>query len=90
MFNSQCENIMEKINIYDAKTHLSRLVQEVARTGEPVVIAKNGQALVKIVAYREEKPKRQLGFLKGQGSIPDNFDDIDCAEIQDAFEGKYS
>ncbi|MDE9446417.1 type II toxin-antitoxin system prevent-host-death family antitoxin [Xenorhabdus bovienii] len=81
---------MEKINIYDAKTNLSRIVQEVARTGKSVVIAKNGHALVKVVAYREEKPKRKLGFLKGKGRIPDNFDDMNSAEIVDMFEGKDS
>ncbi|EKQ5512622.1 type II toxin-antitoxin system prevent-host-death family antitoxin [Cronobacter sakazakii] len=80
---------MEKVNIYDAKTNLSKIVQEVARTGEPVVIAKNGHALVKVIAYREEKPKRKLGFLKGKGSVPANFDDMNTNEIQDMFEGKY-
>lgn len=82
-------DIMEKVNIYDAKTNLSKIVQEVARTGEPVVIAKNGHALVKVIAYREEKPKRKLGFLKGKGSVPANFDDMNTNEIQDMFEGKY-
>ncbi|MCA6220860.1 type II toxin-antitoxin system Phd/YefM family antitoxin [Photorhabdus antumapuensis] len=81
---------MEKINIYDAKTNLSRIIQEVVRTGEPVVIAKNGHALVKVIAYREDKPKRKLGFLKGKGSVPANFDDMNSAEIIDMFEGKYS
>lgn len=83
-------NTMEKVNIYDAKTNLSKIVQEVARTGEPVVIAKNGHALVKVIAYREEKPKRKLGFLKGKGSVPANFDDMNSNEIVDMFEGKYS
>lgn len=83
-------DIMEKVNIYDAKTNLSKIVQEVARTGEPVVIAKNGHALVKVIAYREEKPKRKLGFLKGKGSVPANFDDMNSNEIVDMFEGKYS
>ncbi|OCA53065.1 type II toxin-antitoxin system Phd/YefM family antitoxin [Photorhabdus namnaonensis] len=81
---------MEKVNIYDAKTNLSRIIQEVVRTGEPVVIAKNGQALVKVIAYREDKPKRKLGFLKGKGRVPANFDDMNSTEIIDIFEGKYS
>ncbi|EAQ6132176.1 type II toxin-antitoxin system prevent-host-death family antitoxin [Salmonella enterica] len=81
---------MEKINIYDAKTNLSKIVQEVARTGEPVMIAKNGHTLVKVVAYREGKTKRKLGFLKGKGSIPANFDNMNSAELIDMFEGKYS
>ncbi|WP_434524761.1 type II toxin-antitoxin system Phd/YefM family antitoxin [Photorhabdus asymbiotica] len=81
---------MEKINIYDAKTNLSRIIQEVVRTGEPIVIAKNGHALVKVIAYREDKPKRKLGFLKGKGSVPANFDEMNSTEIIDMFEGKYS
>ncbi|EAW9501060.1 type II toxin-antitoxin system prevent-host-death family antitoxin [Salmonella enterica] len=84
---------MEKINIYDAKTNLSRIVQEVARTGEPVMIAKNGHTLVKIIAYREDKPKRKLGFMLNKGSVSDNFldnfDDMNAKEIQNMFEGKY-
>ncbi|HBA4338284.1 MULTISPECIES: type II toxin-antitoxin system Phd/YefM family antitoxin [Enterobacterales] len=84
---------MEKVNIYDAKTNLSKIVQEVARTGEPVVIAKNGHALVKVIAYREEKPKRKLGFMLNKGRVSDsfldNFDDMNADEIQDMFEGKY-
>lgn len=79
---------MEKVNIYDAKTNLSKIVQEVARTGEPVLIAKNGHTLVKVIAYREDKPKRKLGFLKGKGTIPANFDDISSAELVELFEGK--
>lgn len=82
--------IMEKFNVYDAKTNLSKLIQQVARTGEPIVIAKNGHALVKVVAYTEEKPKRKLGFLKGKGRVPSDFDDLNAYEIQDMFEGKYS
>ncbi|MDR7343981.1 prevent-host-death family protein [Pantoea alhagi] len=79
---------MEKVNIYDAKTNLSKLVQEVARTGEPFVIAKNGQALVKVVAYQEAQPKRKMGFLQGKGSVPKDFDDLNAAEIEEMFAGK--
>ncbi|HHQ6614329.1 type II toxin-antitoxin system Phd/YefM family antitoxin [Serratia sp. (in: enterobacteria)] len=77
---------MQKINISDAKTNLSRIVQEVASTGEPVQIAKNGHTLVKVIAYREDKPKRKLGFLKGKGSIPANFDDMNSTDIAEPLE----
>ncbi|RRZ91619.1 hypothetical protein EGK14_11870 [Erwinia sp. 198] len=53
---------MEKINLQDAITNLSKPIQKVARTGEPVVIAKDGHALVKIMAYREDKTNGKLGF----------------------------
>ncbi|PQQ39819.1 prevent-host-death protein [Photorhabdus luminescens] len=79
---------MEKVNIYDEKTNLPRIIQEVVCTSEPVVIAKNGHALVKVIAYRKDKPKRKLGFLKGKGSVPTNFDDMNSTKIIDMFEGK--
>lgn len=72
---------MEKINIYDAKTNLSKLINAVTTTGEPFLIAKNGKALVKVIPYIEEQPKRKLGFLAGKASCPDNFDDEDKAVI---------
>jgi prevent-host-death family protein len=80
---------MQKINIYDAKAHFSRIIQEVAQTGESIVIAKNGRAMVKVSAYVEEKIKRKLGFLKGKGTIPDDFDNINREEIGAMFAGKY-
>lgn len=84
---------MEKLNLYDAKTHLSKIVQEVARTGEPVMIAKNGHVLVKVIAYKEEKPKRKLGFMLDKGTVSDSFierfDRMNEEEIQGMFEGKY-
>ena len=83
---------MQKLNLYQAKTHLSRIVQEVAETGEPVVIAKNGHSLVKVIAYKEEKPKRRLGFMTDSGAVSDdfldNFDNMHRREIEDLFEGK--
>ncbi|WP_249244668.1 type II toxin-antitoxin system Phd/YefM family antitoxin [Brenneria tiliae] len=80
---------MEKVNIYEAKTNLSKLLNDVVKTGEPFLIARNGKTLVKVVAYTEEKSKRKLDFLKGKGTVPDNFDELNGAEIQDMFEGKY-
>ncbi|MCW2475112.1 MULTISPECIES: type II toxin-antitoxin system Phd/YefM family antitoxin [unclassified Symbiopectobacterium] len=80
---------MEKVNIYEAKTNLSKLLNDVVKTGEPFLIARNGKTLVKVVAYTEEKPVRKLGFLKGKGTVPDNFDALNSDEIQDMFEGKY-
>ncbi len=83
-------HFMEKVNIYDDKINLSKIIQEVIRTGESIVIAKNGHALVKVIAYRKDKPKRKLGFLKGKGSVPTNFDDMNSTEVINMFEGKYS
>ncbi len=46
---------MKKIGIYQAKTHLSQLCEETARTGEACLISKNGKPLVKLVPVQEEK-----------------------------------
>lgn len=68
---------MRTINIHQAKTHLSRLVEEAAE-GKPFVIAKAGKPKVQVI--RVDAPaapvKRRLGFMKGMYSLPDNFDEI--------------
>jgi prevent-host-death family protein len=65
---------MKTVNIHAAKTHLSRLVDDVAAGGE-VIIAKHGKPMARLVPLDVPKPQRQLGLLAGQGSIPDDFDD---------------
>lgn len=81
---------MKTFNIHEAKTHLSRLI-EMAVKGEPFIIAKSGKPMVKVEAY--EKPmvsaKNRIGFLKGQITVPDDFDRMFAKEIADMFEGKY-
>ena len=77
---------MLTINIHEAKTHLSRLVDQAAR-GEPFVIAKAGKPLVKVMALDapEEGQKRRVGFLAGQISAPDDFDTMGASEIEAMF-----
>ena len=79
---------MRTVNIHEAKTHLSRLVEEAAR-GEPFVIAKAGKPLVKVTALDAPAPgaQRRLGFLKGLGSVPDDFDTMCQEEIEALFYG---
>jgi prevent-host-death family protein len=80
---------MRKVNIHEAKTHLSRLVEEAA-AGEPFVIAKAGKPMVKVVpldAPAKRKPRR-LGFLEGQFKVPDDFDRMAEDEILALFEGR--
>jgi prevent-host-death family protein len=68
---------MRTFNIHEAKTHLSRLVDE-AEKGEPFVIAKAGKPKVKVVPIDSpDKPKRRIGFMKGMFTLPDNFEKID-------------
>jgi prevent-host-death family protein len=79
---------METINIHEAKTQLSRLVDQAAN-GKPFIIAKAGKPLVKVTPLDSPTGKqvRRLGFLAGQFSIPDDFDRMGRAEIQRMFGG---
>jgi len=69
---------MRTINIHQAKTHLSRLVDEVVE-GEPFIIAKAGKPMVRVVPLdaQEAPKKRRIGSLKGIYTLPENFDEID-------------
>ena len=77
---------MKTVNIHEAKTHLSKLVEEAAQ-GQPFVIARAGKPLVKVTMI-EAAPPRRLGFLAGQGDIPDDFDNMGTDEIRALFEGE--
>lgn len=77
---------MKTVNMHEAKTHLSKLV-EAAVQGEPFVIARAGKPLVKVEMIGAPAPRR-LGFLEGQAGIPEDFDTMSAAEIQAMFEGK--
>jgi prevent-host-death family protein len=79
--------MMETINIHEAKTHLSRLVDKAAK-GEPFIIAKAGKPLVKVVPIEPEKPKERIGFLDGQFNVPDDFKEFGRAEIEAMFYGE--
>jgi prevent-host-death family protein len=80
---------MKAVNIHEAKTHLSRLV-EAAANGEPFIIAKAGRAMVKVVPINEPavKAPQRLGFLEGQFTVPDNFDRLYEDEIAAMFYGE--
>lgn len=77
---------MKHVNIHDAKTHLSRLVDQ-AVEGEPFVIAKAGKPMV-LVTRIEAPPVRRMGFLEGAYDIPEDFDDLGAEEIAAMFEGR--
>ena len=64
---------MRQVNIHEAKTHLSRLVEEVA-AGEEIVIAKAGRPIAKLVPLASELEPRQLGSLRGKIWLADDFD----------------
>ena len=79
---------MKQVNIHEAKTQLSRLVEQAAN-GEPFVIAKAGKPLVKVTAL--ETPVagqvRRLGFMEGRIAVPDDFDRMGSSEIERLFGG---
>jgi len=75
---------MRTVNIHEAKTHLSKLVDDAVK-GEPFLIAKAGKPLVKVVALDAPSPPRRLGFLAGQIAVPDDFDRMGEAEIATLF-----
>jgi prevent-host-death family protein len=77
---------MRIINIHQAKTQLSRLVEEAAM-GEPFVIAKAGKPMVKVTALDAPVGTeiKRLGFLSGQISVPDDFDRMNEEEIERLF-----
>ncbi len=79
---------MSAVNIHEAKTHLSRLVEKAAR-GESIVIAKAGTPLAKLTALDapERAMQRRIGFMQGELSVPDDFDRMGEAEIATLFGG---
>ncbi len=80
---------MRRVNIHEAKTHLSRLVEQAA-AGEPFIIAKSGKPIVKVTAI--DAPARaernRVGFLRGEIHAPDDFDEIGRPEIERMFSGE--
>ncbi len=62
------------INLYEAKTHLSELVERAA-AGEEITIAKAGKPLARLVPIERKKKKRRPGALRGKIWIAPNFDD---------------
>lgn len=78
---------METINIHEAKTHLSRLVEKAAK-GESFVIAKAGKPMVRVSALDapSAENRRRVGFLKGRIEVPDDFDRMGEGEMIEMFE----
>jgi prevent-host-death family protein len=79
---------MKTVNIHEAKTRLSKLVDEASK-GEPFIIAKAGKSLVKVTALGAPTGTqvRRLGFMLGQISVPDDFDRMGSEEIERIFGG---
>ncbi|MEI6070343.1 MAG: type II toxin-antitoxin system prevent-host-death family antitoxin [Verrucomicrobiae bacterium] len=67
---------MKVINVQEAKTHLSRLI-DAAAAGEFILLAKHGKPLAKLSRYAPERETRTLGGLEAQIKIADDFDEED-------------
>ena len=81
---------METVDIDQAKTHLSRLMDRVLK-GESFIIAKSGKPVERIVPMDnapEASKKRRIGFMKGMIKTPDDFDTMMAEEIEEMFYGK--
>ncbi len=72
-----------EVNIHEAKTHLSRLLERVAM-GEEVIIAKAGKPVAKLVPLTAPE-SLMLGSAKGEFTVPDDFNDPLPKEIEDLF-----
>ena len=80
---------MLTVNIHDAKTQLSKLVDQAAQ-GEAFIIAKAGKPMVKVVPLGkvEAGTATRLGFMAGEFSVPDDFDQMGSGEIESLFAGR--
>lgn len=77
------------VNIHEAKTHLSRLIEKAVK-GESFIIAKAGTPLVRVSAISDgqKNEKSRLGFMKGQIKVPDDFDEMGGEQIEALFDGR--
>lgn len=78
--------VRETISLYDAKTHLSSLVERAAG-GEEIVISKSGKPKARLVPLDDVRPLRVPGQGKGAWFIADDFDAPLPDDLLDAFEG---
>jgi prevent-host-death family protein len=79
---------MQIVNIHEAKTHLSRLIEQAVK-GKPFIIAKAGKPLVKVIAVDAPATAEmsRLGFMTGHIAVPDDFDRMGETEIEQLFGG---
>ena len=80
---------MQTVNIHEAKTHLSRLLADVAR-GESVVIARAGVPVARVIPIEPSAPApvQRLGFLAASIGVPDDFDSLGAGLIEPLMSGE--
>ena len=76
---------MKQVNIHEAKTNLSALVEQASR-GEAFIIAKSGKPMVTVIPYNlTESSNTRVGFMRGKISIPEDFNSLGADEITRLF-----
>lgn len=78
---------MTVVNVHEAKTQLSRLLEAV-EAGEEVIIARAGKPVARLIALAASPPRRQLGLLAGRFTVPEDFDAPLPDELLALFEGR--
>jgi prevent-host-death family protein len=78
---------MKQVNIHQAKTELSKLVER-AESGEEIIIARAGKPAAKLVPLTKARARRRLGLLDGKFQIPDDFNAPLPGSVIRAFEGR--
>lgn len=78
--NQAKDKNLKFVNINDAKTNLSKYIEEICKDHSTIIICRNGKPVGQLVEYKQEKI-RQIGILKGQIQMSDDFDD----ELPDDF-----
>lgn len=77
---------MQTVNIHDAKTNLSKLVEKASK-GDSFIIAKAGKPMVRVSAYAPPPdPAKRVGFMAGMLNVPDDFDTMGSEDIKTMFE----
>ncbi len=78
---------MKQVNMHQAKTSLSKLVER-AGAGEEIVIARAGKPAAKLVPFTRGRARRRLGLLDGKFQIPDDFNALLPESVVLAFDGR--
>ncbi len=78
---------MEQVNIYEAKTHFSKYVEQ-AESGQDVIIARGGKQVARLTSIEPKKNPVRFGVIKGKVQVSADFDDALPDEVLAGFEGR--
>ncbi len=81
------DGVVESVNVYAAKTHLSQLLTRV-ESGEEIIIARNGRPVARLTPVAASQANRRPGAWRGRVTIADDFDDFDAAANADWYGAK--